>query len=556
MSHLGPFIAVLQYGFAVRLQLTQLSSSGVASINYSYNFPTGTNNGKIGSSYNALSGETIAYQYDSLNRLISAAGSGWGDAYGFDGFGNLLSKTVTSGSAPTLSQAVNSANNQIVGQGYDANGNQTSPPNNSGELIYDAENRLTQNSVSIQYAYDSQNKRVWVGTLVSGSLTSQSANLYGIDGQKLGAYSLSVSSSGITDTATSLSVYFGHKRVGIVSGGGTLAFVQDRLGSNMSWAIDRVSLYPWGEDRGTPAPNDQIKFATYTRDSATQLDYADQRYYSNVGRFMSPDPAGANAASPRKPASWNRYAYAGGDPVNRNDPTGLSSCALDDPLCNPFGFDSDDDDDDDGGETINYPCYAPNGFEPMPSPGCQGGGPPQPKQPSSPVASCSISLWQRPAPTSNGPGWHTYISVTETYGSSPAVTDFEGGPQGGLLGIGGTLTGTIAAPGAGLRGISTGPGNSDATGPGLQFNYEVGKTYSGSNACADFAKLLSLVTAYNDGSKVTYSFLAVGGYNSNSFTYTLLTQLGLSSYFGPPGGPQPGGAFLVLPGWNKTVPGL
>ena len=82
------------------------------------------------------------------------------------------------------------------------------------------------------------------------------------------------------------------------------------------------------------------------------------------------------------------------------------------------------------------------------------------------------------------------------------------------------------------------------------------KTYSGSNACADFAKLLSLVTAYNDGSKVTYSFLAVGGYNSNSFTYTLLTQLGLSSYFGPPGGPQPGGAFLVLPGWNKTVPGL
>jgi hypothetical protein len=32
------------------------------------NFPTGTNNGKISSAYNAVSGETITYQYDSLNR--------------------------------------------------------------------------------------------------------------------------------------------------------------------------------------------------------------------------------------------------------------------------------------------------------------------------------------------------------------------------------------------------------------------------------------------------------------------------------------------------------
>jgi RHS repeat-associated protein len=277
-----------------------------------------------------------------------------------------------------------------VGQGYDANGNQTSPPNNSGELLYDAENRLTQNSVSEQYAYDSQNKRVWVGTLVSGSLTSQSASLYGIDGQKLGTYSLSVSSTEITDAATSLSVYFAGKRVAIAAAGVTTPFVQDRLGSNMSWAIDRVSLYPWGEDRGTPAPNDQIKFATYTRDSATLLDYGDQRYYGNAeGRFATPDPAGANAANPRKPASWNRYAYAGGDPVNRNDPTGLSSCALDDPLCNPFAVDPDDDDDDDGGEGITNPCFASNGFEPMPSPFCQGGGPPETPVPQD---SCDLRL--------------------------------------------------------------------------------------------------------------------------------------------------------------------
>jgi hypothetical protein len=54
--------------------------------------------------YNAISGETVTYTYDSLNRLLTANGSGWGQQYGYDGFGNLLSKTVTAGSGPSLSR--------------------------------------------------------------------------------------------------------------------------------------------------------------------------------------------------------------------------------------------------------------------------------------------------------------------------------------------------------------------------------------------------------------------------------------------------------------------
>ena len=320
-------------------QLTQILASGGRSMNYSYNFPSGTNNGKISSAYNAVSGETITYQYDSLNRLASAAGNGWGDTYGFDGFGNLLTKTPTAGPAPTLSQAVNPANNQIVGQSYDANGNLTNSPNGLSQLGYDAENRLIETYSTAQYAYDSQNKRVWAGTLVSNTLTGQSASLYGIDGQKLGTYSLSVTSTQFTVTAASLSVYFAGKRVAIIAGGGNTPFVQDRLGSNMSGAAVPVSLYPWGEDRGTPAPNDQIKFATYTRDSSTLLDYADQRYYSNqYGRFMNPDPSW-RSVDLRNPQSWNRYAYVTGDPANSNDPSGLDSSDVEDEsVCdyNPF----------------------------------------------------------------------------------------------------------------------------------------------------------------------------------------------------------------------------
>jgi RHS repeat-associated protein len=69
--------------------------------------------------------------------------------------------------------------------------------------------------------------------------------------------------------------------------------------------------------------NDREKYATYTRDSVTGLDYAMNRYYSSQwGRFLSPDPYG-RSISLGNPQSWNRYGYTGGDPANGTDPSGL-----------------------------------------------------------------------------------------------------------------------------------------------------------------------------------------------------------------------------------------
>ncbi len=157
--------------------LNQMTSLTVGSDTIAYTFPTnGTNNGKISSQTDSVSGETVTYQYDSLNRLLSASSNqSWSETYGYDGFGNLVSKTPTGG-APTLSQAVNAATNQIVGQSYDANGNQT-----SGGYGYDAENRLVS-ATGLQYAYDSQNKRVWKSVLSGGNLT-QEVYFYGVAGR-------------------------------------------------------------------------------------------------------------------------------------------------------------------------------------------------------------------------------------------------------------------------------------------------------------------------------------------------------------------------------------
>jgi len=81
-----------------------------------------------------------------------------------------------------------------------------------------------------------------------------------------------------------------------------------------------------------------VRFATYTRDSATGNDYADQRYYSStLGRFMTPDPYRATTAvanSPSDPQSWNMYTYTGSDPTNRVDPSGQDYCDdFDDESC-------------------------------------------------------------------------------------------------------------------------------------------------------------------------------------------------------------------------------
>ncbi len=61
-------------------------------------------------------------------------------------------------------------------------------------------------------------------------------------------------------------------------------------------------------DGGTPIANDHVKYATYTRDPATSLDYADQRYYSNqFRRFMTADRY-HSSSGPKHPQSRNRLA--------------------------------------------------------------------------------------------------------------------------------------------------------------------------------------------------------------------------------------------------------
>jgi hypothetical protein len=64
-----------------------------------------------------VSGETVQYTCDSLNRLIKAetSSSAWGQEFVCDGFGNLSQKNVIRGSAPTMSHTVDATTSRPQG---------------------------------------------------------------------------------------------------------------------------------------------------------------------------------------------------------------------------------------------------------------------------------------------------------------------------------------------------------------------------------------------------------------------------------------------------------
>jgi RHS repeat-associated protein len=279
--------------------------------------------------------------------------------------------TGTAG-APSLNLTValdanNVPTNRInaTGVGYDANGNQTQ--GFAGyTFTYDVANRITavSGTRTAAYGYDSDNRRIYSRS-ASGAETIY---FYGVDGKKLAAYTPSIITYGgfpeVQLSMQTYNVYFLGKL--IYAEGNSVQ--TDRLGSVRSGGpsgLGYQAQYPYGAEY-TLTANDREKYATYTRDSATGLDYAMNRYYaSQWGRFLSPDPTYLNVDL-EIPQSWNMYAYVDNDPANSNDPTGQMEYICD---VNPF-----------------LPqCPGMSG-----PPGGGGGG--------SPVACAVLGVWPGPVP--------------------------------------------------------------------------------------------------------------------------------------------------------------
>ncbi len=316
------------------LQLTGLTSGSTVSMTYGYS--STQNNGKITSQTDAISGETVQYTYDALNRLASATAtnSSWGQSYAYDGFGNLTDQNETAGSAPQWHTSYDPSTNH--GACVDANGNNTCAVDDAGHgFTYDVENRPSRlSNGAVLYSYAPGNKRVWRGLFTNGSISTDEVTFWGVTGQKLAVYQLTYTNLTTPPTQanwvwyasqTGTNYYFGSKLIKNATG-----YVgKDRLGS-----IGK--FYPWGQEKQATTDGTE-KFTGYFRDSDTGLDYAMNRYHNpGTGRFMTPDPSNGSM-DPKTPLSWNRYGYVLGDPINLVDKTGLATldasgtCELGDP---------------------------------------------------------------------------------------------------------------------------------------------------------------------------------------------------------------------------------
>jgi RHS repeat-associated protein len=306
-------------------QMTRITVPTVMDMEYT--FHATQNNGRITKQKDWISGEEVNYTYDSLQRLLTASttSTAWGLSFGYDGFGNKLSQTVTKGSAPAMNVTVDPLTNRLIGSTYDANGNLT--VGSGMTLTHDISNRIaTAAGPSAEwYGYAPGNKRVWKKRQTGGSTYEENVYFYAASGQRFGTYTLTDTSGTLALTVKSTNVYFGGKLVKE----GTTWVAMDRLASvrarHDGTTLNTFDHFPFGEEKPSTTTQDRNKFATYFRDH-TNLDYADQRYYtSGMGRFMTPDPLGASF-NVHAPLTANRYSYVDGDPINSIDPRGLAPC--------------------------------------------------------------------------------------------------------------------------------------------------------------------------------------------------------------------------------------
>jgi RHS repeat-associated protein len=269
----------------------------------------------------------IDYGYDQFNRLSSRTvppgqGTAQNFSYVYDRYGNRWQQNLTAGSGPTSSLSFSATSNRITTSGfaYDAAGNLT----NDGfhTYTYDAEGNVTavDSGSTAKYVYNALNQRV---SATVGSTVTEF--LFNASGQRASEW------NGATHAQIRGQYYWGGKPVAFYASGGAATFQhQDWLGTermrttyNGGVAGSYFSL-PFGDGyaaSGTDA--DPNHFATLDQDSETETEHAQFRQYSSAqGHWLSPDPYDGSYDL-TNPQSFNRYAYAGNNPLSFNDPSGL-----------------------------------------------------------------------------------------------------------------------------------------------------------------------------------------------------------------------------------------
>lgn len=287
------------------------------------------------------------YVYDGVGRLIEATDpQNAARSFFYDAFGNLREVRTNHDAAHPKIIGADSLTNRmtdasrcfegstcVVGQ-YDPEGHQIVGSDNS-QYGYDAVDMMTtldNGSRQEVYIYDAQDQRIATVVNAAAPAPTWRYTLRGPGASVIREWT----STGASWAWTKDYVHRdGVLLASIANVAGTeqrTHFHVDHLGSPRLLTDDegrKVAVHtywPFGlEAAGSDTDAERMKYTSHERDFAgagdiNDLDYMHARYYSPVaGRFLSVDPGGMDAS---RPQSWNRYAYASNNPINRLDPDG------------------------------------------------------------------------------------------------------------------------------------------------------------------------------------------------------------------------------------------
>jgi RHS repeat-associated protein len=251
---------------------------------------------------------TTSYSYDHLDRLTSARSPGENWSYAYDPTSNRTQETESvSGISRSYS---NNAANQLTSRAgsafaYDLNGN-TLTEAGGNSFSYNPKDHSTQISGEpFKYAGVTQFELTHQGG------TTYTNTLLGIS--RKGSDHFTRDPQGVLlGQRTPANRYYP-----IADSLGSIVAVTDKDGN----LVGRHDYEPFGTEQGSPAFNSPFRFAAGLYHPNHKLYKIGARWYDpKLGRWTQPDLI----EQVKEPVEANRYQYAGQDPVNNTDPSGLT----------------------------------------------------------------------------------------------------------------------------------------------------------------------------------------------------------------------------------------
>ena len=309
---------------------------------------------------------TTSYTYDADGELAKLTQGPASTGYSYNAGGELTQTTLPNGvtetntfdAAADLTGTSDATSGTSIGSAqysYDADGRirtatgslaTGSLPTAVSSETYNADDELTAfNGTKLSYdsngslTSDGSNSYTWNPLNELASVTTPSATssyTYSPGGQQASVTSGAATTTGLYDGGTLVQQSSGGKAVAnylstgpgglvqIQNSAGTTAPLVGQVGSTMALTnsagklATSYSYDPSGNTTATGTANPNPEQFAASQAGAAGLDLMGARYYDPaIGRFISQDPLGLASGS------VNSYEYAGDDPVNANDPSGL-----------------------------------------------------------------------------------------------------------------------------------------------------------------------------------------------------------------------------------------